>query len=285
MTNLESIAPGLVRREDGIWYGAEEQRISFPVEGHGRCLQIEEDSFWFAHRNECIAAAVRVHPPPEHGTIFDVGGGNGFVTQGLSAAGFDVVLVEPGVAGARNARRRGVERVICASLETARFEPASLPACALFDVLEHIEGDREFLAGIRDLLLPGGRLYITVPAYRWLWSRDDELAGHCRRYRRGSLARLLSDAGFAVEFTSYFFRFTPLAILLLRTLPTLLGIAEDRIRDETVRRDHIALGRRFSRLLEPLRASEVRRLSRGLPIRFGGSCLAVARRPVAGPER
>ena len=285
MTNLESIAPGLVRKDDGIWYGVEEQCISFPTEGYGRCLQIEEKSFWFAHRNECIAAAVRAHPPSGNGTIFDVGGGNGFVTQGLSAAGFDVVLVEPGLAGARNARHRGIERVVCASLESARFEAASLPACALFDVLEHIEGDLEFLATIRNLLRPGGKLYITVPAYPWLWSKDDELAGHCRRYRRRSLARLLSDAGFEVEFTSYFFRFTPLAILFLRTLPTMFGIAEDRISDETVRRDHIALGRRFARLLEPFLTSEVRRLSRGLPIRFGGSCLTVARRPVQSTDR
>ncbi|HUP22837.1 MAG TPA: class I SAM-dependent methyltransferase [Thermoanaerobaculia bacterium] len=220
-----------------------------------------------------------------NGTIFDIGGGNGIVARGLASAGFDVVLVEPGLAGARNARHRGVKRVVCATLEAARFEPASLPACGLFDVLEHIADDRDFLATIRSLLQPEGRLYITVPAYSWLWSAEDDLAGHFRRYRLRTINRLLREVGFEVEFSSYFFRLVPLAIFFMRTLPTMLGIAQRYISSERVRRDHVVFGRRFSELLRPLLSSELRRLSGGLPVRFGGSCLTVARRPVEGVDR
>ena len=73
------------------------------------------------------------------GTIVDIGGGNGFVAGKLVQAGFPTVVVEPGETGARNAARRGVTTVICATLEAAHFRAASVPAACVFDVLEHIE--------------------------------------------------------------------------------------------------------------------------------------------------
>lgn len=270
----------LVRDDDGIWSCRDAATVSYPAEGHDRCFEVEDGSFWFRHRNDCIVAAARRYPPPGGGAIVDVGGGNGYVSAGLARAGFDVVLVEPGRAGAENARRRGLERVICARIEDVRFDSASVPACGLFDVLEHVEDDRGFLVALRELLQPGGRLYLTVPAYRALWSRDDELAGHFRRYRLAGLTASLREAGFEVELASYFFRITPPAILALRTLPSRLGLARDRIRRETVRRDHLAAGR-AGRWLRPLLAAEVTRIARGGRIAFGGSCLAVARRPLA----
>lgn len=280
MIDIEEISSGLRRADDGIWYSTERDQVSYPTEGHATSFPVEESSFWFRHRNDCIAAVVRSHPPPSGGTIFDIGGGNGFVSLGLARAGFDVVLVEPGREGARNAQRRGIGRVICATLESATFVEGSLPACGLFDVLEHIQDDHGFLRSISALLQPGGRLYATVPAYRWLWSKDDELAGHFRRYHLRALSRLLERAGFEVEFASYFFRFTPAAILVLRTLPSLLGLAPNRISSEVVRRDHIGPSLGLGRLLRPMLASEVRQLSRKSAISFGGSCLMIARRPV-----
>jgi SAM-dependent methyltransferase len=279
MIRIEELSRDLRRAEDGIWYGREGATVSYPPQGHGTCFEVEEGSFWFQHRNDCITAAVKSHPPPVGGPIFDIGGGNGFVSLGLARAGLEVVLVEPGRAGARNAKRRGVEHVVCATLESAGFAEQALPACGLFDVLEHVEDDLEFLRSIRRLLRPGGRLYATVPAYSWLWSKDDELAGHYRRYRLSSLAHVVRRAGLEVDLASYFFRLTPLAILLLRTLPSRLGLAASGISGETVRRDHLTTSRRFNWILRPLLNLELRKVSRKAAMSFGGSCLLVARRP------
>src|SRR5690606_21548140 len=123
------------------------------------------------------------------GPIFDIGGGNGFVARGLAAAGFPAVVIEPGPTGARNAQARGLSPVVCAALDDAGFLPGSVPAAGLFDVLEHIEDDLGAMATLSALLPPGGRVYLTVPAYQWLWSSEDELGGHHRRYTRASLAR------------------------------------------------------------------------------------------------
>lgn len=48
----------LVRRDDGIWANPVGVEVSYPSDGHDRCLGVEESSFWFQHRNRCILAAV-----------------------------------------------------------------------------------------------------------------------------------------------------------------------------------------------------------------------------------
>ena len=168
--------------------------MSYPSEGNETCYLIEDESFWFRHRNHCILECMRAYPPT--GAVFDVGGGNGFVSLGMQNSGYECVLVEPGVAGACNARDRGLADVICSTLEDAGFPAHSLPAIGIFDVVEHIEDEQRFLRHLRELLRPGGRIYVTAPAYRWLWSSDDDFSGHFRRYTRASLVREMNRAGF-----------------------------------------------------------------------------------------
>jgi 2-polyprenyl-3-methyl-5-hydroxy-6-metoxy-1,4-benzoquinol methylase len=52
----------------------------------------------------------------------------------------------------------------------------------LFDVLEHIPDEDEFLGALLFHLSPGGRLILNVPAGRWAFSEYDAAAGHLRRY-------------------------------------------------------------------------------------------------------
>ena len=46
---------------------------------------------------------------------------------------------------------------------------------------------------------------MTVPAYGWLWSAEDEHAGHHRRYSLGRLDALLARCAFHVDYATYFF--------------------------------------------------------------------------------
>lgn len=86
--------PDLRLGEDGVLYADGVGAISYPDEGNEACFEVEDQSFWFRHRNHCIRELVRNFPP--QGPLFDVGGGNGFVAKGLMDAGWEVVLVEPG---------------------------------------------------------------------------------------------------------------------------------------------------------------------------------------------
>ena len=173
------------------------QKISFPENGHANCLEIEENSFWFRHRNQIIVEMMRLCSPS--GPVYDVGGGNGYVSLGLENAGFPVLLVEPGAEGVKNARARGIASILPTTLDQAALQDHSLDAVGIFDVLEHIENEASFLSGIHHKLKPDGKLYITVPAYPWLWSYEDKITGHFRRYTLGTLTAVLRRHGFAIE--------------------------------------------------------------------------------------
>jgi SAM-dependent methyltransferase len=161
MIDLTQISRNLEQSEEGHWRCKSVSPISYPDWGNEACFQVEDSSFWFQHRNACILEALQGYPPP--GPFFDIGGGNGFVAKAMQDAGIEVVLVEPGAAGAANARERGIQHVVCATLEDAGFIPASLPAIGLFDVVEHMEDDRKFLELVRTHLSPGGRSLTTLP--------------------------------------------------------------------------------------------------------------------------
>ncbi|NOQ16211.1 MAG: methyltransferase domain-containing protein [Methyloprofundus sp.] len=280
MIDILSISTELELANNGIWYSKESQTLSYPTDGNESCFTVEDNSFWFKHRNNCIISIIKSHPPKDNETIFDIGGGNGFVSKGIANADFNVVLVEPGSSGAINAKNRGLKNVICATTDTARFKPHSLPAVGLFDVVEHIEDDLAFLKSIRGLIKKGGYLYMTVPAYSFLWSTEDVIAGHYRRYTLGSICSILESAGFTIEYPTYIFRFLPIPTFLIRALPYKLGLTKITTpKEKDISRDHIVKNGIMSRTLNFLLQTETKKLSKKHPMSFGGSCLIVAKSP------
>ena len=274
MIDLSHLATNLELRDDGVWFSRETSPVSFPEDGNQVNFELEDRSFWYRHRNDCILEVVRSFPPG--GPIFDVGGGNGYVAHALAGASFETVLLEPAIEGIRNARRRGLRPLVCASLQDAGFRRRSLPAVGLFDVLEHIRDDVEFLARMESLLVSQGMLYLTVPAYRLLWSREDDAAGHYRRYTLGSLKRRLGQAGFDLLFGTYLFWFLPLPILLTRTLPGVLGFQPGDVR-QRYRKEHELRGGMTTRAVRALCAAEHRWIAARRVVPLGGSCLVAAR--------
>lgn len=123
--------------------------------------------------------------------------------------------------GIINAKRRGLQNLICATVQDAAFTSNSLPAIGVFDVVEHVEDDMAFLSTLKNCLQNQGKLYQTVPAYNFLWSQEDEDAGHFRRYTLRNLRKTLKIVGFKVEYSTYFFSLLPAPIFLLRTLPSI----------------------------------------------------------------
>jgi len=249
--------------------------VSYPADGNALNFRLEDDSFWFRHRNRCIGEAVRQFPPG--GDILDVGGGNGFVARALIDAGFATVLLEPGPQGAANARaHRGIPDVINATLEDAGLARASVAAAGLFDVLEHIDDDRGFLSKLHDALVPRGHIYVTVPAHQALWSVADVEAGHFRRYSTTSLSACFHFAGFDVLYATYFFEILIAPLFLVRTLPFRLGLAGPRSAG-AYNTEHTG-GGSIRGLLERMLAREVAAIGRQRTLLTGTSCLLVARK-------
>lgn len=258
---------------DDIWAAKSKSKISYPDKANEKCFEIEENSFWFRHRNNCIIEVVKQFPPK--GIFFDVGGGNGFVAKELEENGIETVLVEPGEKGVSNAGRRGLKKIIRATLEEAEFKPNTLPAAGLFDVLEHIEEDRKFLKSMFNILEPGGRLYITVPAFRFLWSKEDDEAGHFKRYTTKSMREILNEIGFYVEYATYIFSILPIPIFLFRSLPLKLGLVKHAKNSDKHKEEHSQRMGMTGKLLEKTWDMKLKRIKNKKKIPFGSSCLIV----------
>lgn len=274
--DIRGISSTLQRAPDGIWHALRQEAVSYPQEGHNGCFQVEDGSFWFRHRNHCIAAMIRRNPPPP-GAFLDIGGGNGFVAQRLRAEGLDVVLLEPGPTGASNAKcARGLENVVCATIEDARFEPGSFASIGMFDVIEHIDDDRGFLRAATQLIPVGGMAYFSVPCHPWLWSRADVVSGHFRRHTTATLRALLAG-DYDIAYISPYFRPLVVPQLLLRALPYRLGFRRRKgVLD--AESEHGTSGGAATRALSRLLAGEIDNVREGRAMRFGASALVAARR-------
>jgi hypothetical protein len=261
--------------KEGIFFSKTKSDVSYPEEGNEVCFQIEENSFWFSHRNNCIIESYKKYCPER--VFFDIGGGNGFVAKGLQDIGVNTVLLEPGMIGCENAKKRGLKNIICSTLENSEFEKSSIPSIGLFDVVEHIENDVNFLTSIHYYLEEGGYVFITVPAYNFLWSQEDIIAGHYRRYTLRQINAKLKNLGFEIVHSTYFFSVLPFPIFLSRSIPFLLRLKKKGNHNARAINDHSK--KSFSeKVLNIIWTSEIKRIKLGRKIRFGGSCLVVAQK-------
>lgn len=136
--------------------------------------------------------------------LCEIGCGNGVLQAqieaeyGLAVEGFDLHL------GAleRNISSRSQLYYYNILERAAEFEHR-YDTILLFDVIEHIEDQTEFLRACQFHLRPGGAIIVNVPARRELFSRYDLAAGHVRRYTLGTLRQAARRAGMCVEACTY----------------------------------------------------------------------------------
>lgn len=163
----------------------------------------EDRHFWFRARNKIIAAAVTraTSSLPTGYRVLEIGCGTGNVLRVLEQnAGSDRVFgIDLFSGGFKYAR----QRTDCALIQgdmyclpfTIRFD-----VIGMFDVIEHLADDLMALRQVHRALKSGGKLLLTVPAHKKLWSYADEAAGHYRRYEADVLAQVLRSAGFDIEY-------------------------------------------------------------------------------------
>jgi SAM-dependent methyltransferase len=242
---------------------------------------VEGKHFWFRARRRLIAAAVRsaTEDLPSGFLGLEIGCGTGSVLAGVQAAcpngrffGLDVYLE-----GLRWARADVGPRVVQGDAAAPPFG-RPFAVIGLFDVLEHVPDDEAALRNLRASLDDDGKLVMTVPARRALWSDFDEIAHHERRYDGTDLDAKVIRAGYAIEFRTEFM--APLLPLLwaLRRLPRLGRSSFDPV----VARQRVARELRVPRwadeLLYGFLAFESDRVARRRRMPFGSSLLMIARK-------
>ena len=130
------------------------------------------------------------------------------------------------------------------------------------------DDDVDAVRALAGLLVPGGWLIATVPAYQWMWSHHDELHHHKRRYTRKEMVALFEGAGLKVRRASYFNALLFPAAAAVRILKNITGskAADDAMPSKPV-----------NAVLERLFASEAAWLRHGsLP--FGLSIVIIGRK-------
>lgn len=245
---------------------------------------VEERHFWFVGRREVVLDALRrAVPDLERRALFDIGCGSGGLLRFLAGARVPVSgACDAYLEGLRIARRR--VQVPLLLVDEGRRPPlaAGQSLIGLFDVLEHIDDDRETLCWIWSVLEPGGVLVLTVPAHPFLFDEMDELAQHRRRYRRRELGEKLRSAGFEVRLLQHFMVTLVPMLVALRRLGRLLPLRSSSAHARRNAELRIVPG--LNGLMLGLLRLE-RSLGRLVPLPFGSSLVAVAARPAERTAR
>ena len=173
-----------------------------------------EKSWWYRGRAAAVRAAL-AHCGANRATdVLDFGAGYGGMHDELLKLGKNIYAFEPDAEAQKAAKKRGYAQVFSSESEALG---RSYDLIGLFDVVEHIERDYEFLTKAHGALCAEGRLLITVPAFQFLWSTHDTQHHHFRRYTGASMRGVLDRAGFDAEYMSYWNMtlFVPAALMRL----------------------------------------------------------------------
>lgn len=170
-----------------------------------RMAALDQTHWWYVARRRILSDVVgRIIRPPKDSRILEIGCGTGHNFGMLGAFGtVDGLEVDP--AARQIASERLGRPVGSSSLpELEGIADASYDLIALLDVLEHVQADVDSLVTIRAKLKPGGRILLTVPANRWMWSAHDTVHHHFRRYNGKDLKRVIGAAGLNTDLLTHF---------------------------------------------------------------------------------
>ena len=249
-----------------------EENSGFRAEYFDELERLEGKNFWFRVRNALIISTLWKFCPDMR-KFMELGCGTGFVMKAIASA-FPCAAIT-GTEVFSKGLTHAATRVPRAALiqADARNLPyvAHFDVIGAFDVLEHIEHDEQVLNQIYKSLKPDGFLFLSVPQHPWLWSKQDELAHHVRRYSASELRVKLIAAGFT--------------ILHARSFVTLLlpALWITRRRSSAAQRSDALLelrsGERLNKVLGYVMQLEFFLHRVGVRIPLGGSLFMVAQKP------
>jgi SAM-dependent methyltransferase len=234
---------------------------------------LEDKYWWFIARRRILEAAVKSLNLAPRSDILEIGSGTGGNLKLFSKYG-NLFALESNDDAIALANKRGITEVLKGSLpDNIPYENNKFDLICLIDVLEHIDDDLGTLKNLHRLLKPGGKLLITAPAYKFLWSHQDEISQHKRRYIRSNLKNLISDAGFRVRYSTYFNTFFFPIVLTVRTFKSiarsLLGKSVYEGNDYNMPSEPV------NRLMTAIFSLERHAISR-IPLPFGVSIMVIA---------
>lgn len=134
--------------------------------------------------------------------VLDVGAGSGIFAKILIEAGISqsAVCVDPAYLEDKTESHLGRPIRYVRSVQNV-----SASLILIMDVLEHVDHDVGLIQHYSKFLSPGGKVLVTVPSFRFLWSGHDVFLAHRRRYTLSEIEKKIKVSGLSVICGRYFF--------------------------------------------------------------------------------
>lgn len=242
-------------------------------------LELERDHWWFRGRRAVYLGLLRHHlAQARPRRVLDLGCGNGGFLEGLAGLGDEVFPSDISLESLGHCRTRGFPRGAVSSGYALPYRDGSFDLVCMFDAIEHIEDDHRAMREVARVLAPGGRVFVSVPAYQFLYANNDRVAQHYRRYTRRGIAAVFEQAGLVVERNSH----ANIALFPV-ILPAVLAIkALEKLLNKQASSDHTNLSWPIPRFVHDL-CFRLFAAELAGTVRFdwpvGHSIAAIARRP------
>ena len=166
--------------------------------------------WWFESRRNIIEKTLNKNIKKKV-TILDYGSGSGVNIGMLSKFG-KVNIFEPHKQTAIYLKKKylGKKYQTLKKISDRKYD-----LIVLADVLEHIKNDKKKIKELSGKLKKNGKILITVPAYKILFTKKDIILGHYRRYTINEIKDIFKE--FKIKKLSYFnfFLFLPISISLI----------------------------------------------------------------------
>ncbi len=186
---------------------------------------IQSGHWWFECRRRLVRRQLTRLALPSDTPSLDIGTSTGVDLRLMRDLGMsELTGVDVSELATRFCKEERLARIVQADCRHLPFETGAFKLALAADVLEHVEHDQKAVVEFNRILAPGGRILVTVPAFKSLWGLEDEVAQHYRRYRLGQLRKLFADAGFSIETSFYFNYLLFLPIWLARRIIRAVGM-------------------------------------------------------------
>ena len=245
---------------------------SYKAECFEQIPEYEDKNFWFEARNRMIAWGIgRFFPNASR--FLEVGCGNAIVLKAIHECYPNMRIVGADVFTASLATARHHFDLPTYWQLDARCMPLAeeFDIIGAFDVIEHIQEDTTVLRQMRDALVPGGGILVTVPQHPFLWGPRDEYLCHVRRYTRRELASKVKAAGFRILSITSFITVPFPAMILTNARDRWLTRRYDPF-------DDLNQGKITNSILNTALVAEFQVIRLGINLPFGGSLFLAARK-------
>ncbi len=188
--------------------------------------ELEDSYWWHVAKRQLIVELLQRHAPPP-GLLVEGGIGSSRNLVEFQQLGYDVHGFDIAQEAVNYGHEKGLDGVQIHDLEEPWPIETPIKAVVLLDVIEHVADPAVVLRNASSRLTADGAIFVTVPAYPWLFSDWDSKLGHHRRYTVSTLRQNAADSGLKLSWVRHWNSFTLPAAIASRGIDRLFGRRSD----------------------------------------------------------